>query len=278
MFDRLATLAERRGRRVVIAAVVLSIAAGALGIGVADRLDPYGADDPATESVKGADRLEQAGYRETGVVVLVDGVEVDSAAGRDRVEALTEELRADEDVAAVASFYTTGSRDFVSRDGGSTYVAVQLSRTDDDEIQDAGERISSALKDEPGVTVGGSAVAQQQANEQVEQDLRTAELYAFPLLFLLSLLFFRSLVAAALPLLVGGLTIVGAMLMLTVASELGSISVFALNLVIGLGLGLAIDYSLFIVSRYREEIAKTGPGLDAMRQLVESLGLRFDPR
>ena len=84
---------------------------------------------------------------------------------------------------------------------------------------------SSALEHESGVMVGGGAVAQQQANEQVEQDLRTAELYAFPILFVLSLLFFRSLVAAALPLLVGGLTIVGAMLMLTIASELGSISV-----------------------------------------------------
>jgi uncharacterized membrane protein YdfJ with MMPL/SSD domain len=272
MFERLAMLAHRRGRRVVIVAVVVSIAAGALGVGVADRLDPYGADDPATESVKGADRLEQAGYRETGVVVLVDDVDVDSAAGRDRLEGLTEELRADEDVAAVASFYTTGSRDFVSRDGGSTYLAAQLSPTDDREIQDTGERIGAALEDEPGVTVGGGAVAQQQANEQVERDLRTAELYAFPILFLLSLLFFRSLVAAALPLLVGGLTIVGAMLMLTVASGLGSISIFALNLVIGLGLGLAIDYSLFIVSRYREEIAKTGPGLDAMRRTMATAG------
>jgi uncharacterized membrane protein YdfJ with MMPL/SSD domain len=272
MLERLAILADRRGRWMVIAAVVLTIAAGALGAGVADRLDPYGADDPATESVKAADRLEQAGYRETGVVVLVDHVDVDSAAGRDRIEALTERIRSDEDVARVASFYTAGSRDFVSRDGSSTYLAVQLSPTEDDEIQDAGERISAALEDEPGVTVGGGAVAQQQANEQVEKDLRTAELYAFPILFLLSLLFFRSLVAAALPLLVGGLTIVGTMLMLTVASELGSISIFALNLVIGLGLGLAIDYSLFIVSRYREEIAKTGPGLEAMRRTMATAG------
>jgi len=150
--------------------------------------------------------------------------------------------------------------------------AVQLSPTGDDEIQDAGKRISTALEDEPGVEVGGSAVAQQQANEHVEQDLRRAEVFAFPILFLLSVLFFRSLVAAALPLLVGGLTIVGTMLMLSVASELGSISIFALNLVIGLGLGLAIDYSLFIVSRYREEIAKTGPGLEAMRRTTATAG------
>jgi uncharacterized membrane protein YdfJ with MMPL/SSD domain len=272
MFGGLANLAQRRGKTVVAVAILLSITAGMLGAGVADRLDPYGADDPSTESVKAADRLERAGYRETGVVVLVDDVDIESAAGRERIEALSERIQADEDVAGVASFYTTGSRDFVSRDGSSTYLAVRLSPTDDGEVQDAGERIGAALEDEPGVTVGGSAIAQQQANEQVEEDLRTAELYAFPILFLLSLLFFRSLVAAALPLLVGGLTIVATMLMLSVASELGSISIFALNLVIGLGLGLSIDYSLFIVSRYREEVAKTGPGLEAMRRTMATAG------
>jgi uncharacterized membrane protein YdfJ with MMPL/SSD domain len=272
MLERLALLADRRGRTVVVTAVIVAVVAGVLGAGVADRLDPYGADDPATESVKAADRLERAGYREAGVVVLVDDVDVDSPAGRERIEALSERIRSDADVARVATFYTTGSRDFVSRDGGSTFIAVQLSPTEDDEIQDAGERISTALEDEPGVTVGGTAVAQQQANEQVEHDLRTAELFAFPILFLLSVLFFRSLVAAALPLLVGGLTIVSTMLTLSVASELGSISVFALNLVIGLGLGLSIDYSLFIVSRYREEIAKSGPGLEAMRRTMATAG------
>ena len=272
MFERLALLAERYGRTVVVVAVVLAIAAGAYGAGVADRLDPYGADDPATESVKATDRLQDAGYRETGVVVLVNHVDVRSAAGRLRVDGLAKRISADSDVAGVASFYTTGSRDFVSRDGTSTYLSVRLSPTDDREIQDAGERISTALEHEPGVLVGGAAVAQQQANNQVEKDLRRAELYAFPILFLLSLLFFRGLVAAALPLLVGGLTIVSTMVMLSVASELGSISIFALNLVIGLGLGLAIDYSLFIVSRYREEMAKTGPGLDAMRRTMATAG------
>ncbi len=272
MFERLALLADRRGRTVVIAAVVLAMAAGAFGAGVADRLDPYGADDPATESVKAADRLQDAGYRETGVVVLVDDVDVDSAAGRRRIQALTKRIGADRDVAGVASVYSTGSRDFVSRDGTSTYLSVRLSPTDDGEIQDAGERIRAALEHEPGVLVGGGAVAQQQANDQVEKDLRRAELFAFPILFVLSLIFFRGLVAAALPLLVGGLTIVGTMVMLSVASELGSISIFALNLVIGLGLGLSIDYSLFIVSRYREEMAKTGPGLDAMRRTMATAG------
>ena len=124
----------------------------------------------------------------------------------------------------------------------------------------------------PGVVVGGFAVAQEQVNKQVENDLRTAELLAFPLLFLLSLLFFRSLVAALLPLMIGGLAIVGTFLILRIASEFGSISIFALNLTTALGLGLAIDYSLFIVSRYREEIAKDGPGLAAMRRVLATAG------
>jgi uncharacterized membrane protein YdfJ with MMPL/SSD domain len=272
MFDALARLADRRGRWVVVVAVIFSLAAGAIGAGVVDRLDPYGADDPDTESVQAEERLEDAGYRSTGVVVLIEDVDVESRAGRERVEAIAGEVERNPDVRAVASYNRTGSRDFVSRDSDATYLAVRLSPTDDDEFQDAGERIAVALEDEPGVTVGGSAVAQQQTNEQTEEDLRTAELFAFPFLFLLSLLFFRSVVAAVLPLVIGILAIVSTFLMLSVASELTSVSIFALNLVTGLGLGLAIDYSLFVVSRYREELAKTGPGLEALRRTLATAG------
>jgi len=272
MFDALARFTQKRRRLVAIGAFVFFLAAGALGSSVADRLDPYGAEDPETESVIATDRLEQAGYRPPSVIVLIDDVDVRSPAGRKRVEEVAAGLADDADVRDVNGFLTTDSPAFVSRDGDTTYLAVSLVPTSDDEVQDAGERIASELEGEPGVSVGGNAVAQQQVNEQVEEDLRTAELYAFPLLFLLSLLFFRSLVAAALPLLVGGLAIVGTFLMLRVASELTSVSIFALNLVTGLGLGLAIDYSLFIVSRYREEIARTGPGLEAMRRTLATAG------
>jgi len=272
MFSSLADLATAHGKRVVILAVLFFALAGALGAGVADRLDPYGADDPETESVAATDRLQEAGYRPTSVVVLIDDVDATTPAGSQRVAEVTRIVKSDDAVRDVSSFATTGSHAFISRDGNSTYLAVSLNPTEDDEIQDAGERIEGMLANEPDVSVGGNAVAQQQVNEQVEGDLRTAELYAFPLLFLLSLLFFRSLVAAALPLLVGGLAIVGTFLMLRVASELGSISIFALNLVTGLGLGLAIDYSLFIVSRYREEIARSGPGMEAMRRTMATAG------
>ncbi|MET0762721.1 MAG: MMPL family transporter, partial [Thermoleophilaceae bacterium] len=270
--ERLAELAQRRGRRVVIIAAIFFLVAGALGAGVADRLDPYGADDPDTESVRADERLESAGFRDTGVVILIEDVDVRSAEGRERVGAIADELAANPDVAEVSSFVNTRSPDFVSSDGNSTYVSATLEPIDDGDRQDAAEAIAAELSGEPGVTVGGPAVAQAQVNEQTEQDLRTAELIAFPLLFLLSLLFFRSLVAALLPLLVGALAIVGTFLMLRVAAEATSVSIFALNLVTGLGLGLAIDYSLFVVSRYREEIAKTGPGLQAMRRTMATAG------
>jgi len=272
MFDALARFAKRRSWLVVLAATVVFVVAALLGSGVAGRLDPFGADDPGTESVIAEHRLENAGYREIGVVVLIEGIDVRSAQGRERVEALTRRLETNPEVATVSSFLTTGSRDFVSLGGGATYLAVALKPTDDHGRQDAAGQIADSLAGERGISVGGPALAERQVNRQVERDLRTAELYAFPLLFLLSLLFFRSLVAALLPLLVGGLAIVGTLLILRVASELTSISIFALNVATGLGLGLGIDYSLFIVSRYREEITRSGPGLEALRQTLATAG------
>jgi RND superfamily putative drug exporter len=268
----LARLADRRAKWILGGAAILFVVAATVGGGVANRLDPFGADDPDTESVIADDRLERAGFRETGVVVLVRGLDAGSSQGRQRIGAISRRLERDPDVASVSSVVNTGSRDFVSRDGDATYLAVALTPTDDHARHDAAERIADALAATPGVTVGGPALAERQVNEQVEKDLRTAELYAFPLLFVLSLLFFRSLVAAILPLVIGVFAIVGTFLMLRVASELTSVSIFALNVAIGLGLGLAIDYSLFIVSRYREEIARHGPGVEAMRRTLATAG------
>jgi uncharacterized membrane protein YdfJ with MMPL/SSD domain len=272
MFNALARLAQRRGRIVVIGAFVAAIAAGAIGGSVAKQLDPYGADDKNTEAVQANDRLEAAGYRETGLIVLLENANVDQASTKARVAALSKKISSDADVAKVTGFYNTGSRAFVSSNGDATYLAVTLKPTGDKAGQDAAKRISASLDGEPNVTVGGFLMAQEQVNKQVEKDLRTAEMLAFPLLFLLSLLFFRSLAASGLPLLVGGLAIVGTFFGLWVASQFISVSIFALNLTTGLGLGLAIDYSLFMVSRYREEIAKDGPGLPAMTRTMNTAG------
>jgi len=272
MFDALARFADGNARRIGVFAIAFFLLAAALGGSVAKRLDPYGADDPATETVQARERLEDAGLRIPAVLVLLRHADVSDPSTRARVEALERGVRANPDVKSVSGFYDTGSRVFVSRDGRSTYFAVTLKPTDDKRWQEAGADIADSFAGRPGILVGGGAVAQEQVNKQVETDLRTAELLAFPLLFLLSLLFFRSLVAAALPLMIGGLAIVGTFLILRVASELGSISIFALNLTTALGLGLAIDYSLFVVSRYREEIAKDGPGPAAMRRVLATSG------
>ena len=272
MFNALANLAQERGKWVVAVSIVFFMAAGAIGGSVADKLDPYGADDPDTESVQAEERLEAAGFRDASVIVLIEGADPTTPAGADRIKEVTALVNADEDVAQVNGFAETGSRAFISEDGDATYLAVSLMPTGDKELQDASERIREELSGEEGVSVGGFALANEQVNQQVEEDLKMAELLAFPLLFLLSLLFFRSLVAALLPLMVGGLSIVGTFLALSIAAELGSISIFALNLTTGLGLGLAIDYSLFVVSRYREEIAKHGPGLQAMKTTMATAG------
>jgi uncharacterized membrane protein YdfJ with MMPL/SSD domain len=267
----LARLADRRAKRVLILGILVFALAGALGGGVANRLDPFGDEDPDTESVIADERLQEAGFRGTGIVVLVKS-DIRSSGGRARVRQLARELEGDPDVASVSSYLTTPSPEFISREGDSTYLAVALETTGDRARLDAAERIAAELAGEEGVLVGGPAVAQSQINDQVERDLRRAELFAFPILFLLSLLFFRGFVAALLPLVVGALAIIGTLAMLRLTSELTSVSIFALNVAVGLGLGLAIDYSLFIVSRYREEIARTGAGLEAMRRTLATAG------
>jgi uncharacterized membrane protein YdfJ with MMPL/SSD domain len=185
------------------------------------------------------------------------------------VERLARELEREPGVGRVVT-YRQGGRDLVSEDGRSTYLAVSFKSGVDD--GDVAEALAERYERRPGLTLGGAALAEFQVNEQVSEDLSRAELLAFPILFILSLLFFRSLVAALLPVMVGGMSIVLTFLGLRVASELGSISVFALNLVTGLGLGLAIDYSLFIVSRYREELARSGPGAEALRRTLATAG------
>jgi RND superfamily putative drug exporter len=160
----------------------------------------------------------------------------------------------------------------VSRDGRATYVLAYFKPVSDTAQEDAAKRIEQRFSGWRDVRLGGRAIASAQVDAQVGNDLARAELFAFPFIFLLSLLFFRSLVAALLPPLLGGLAIVATFFALRVVASFADLSVLSLNLVTGLGLGLAIDYSLFMVSRYREEAAAQGFGVVALRRTLQSSG------
>ncbi len=274
MLTNLATFLHGHGRRVLLVAVIGAAIAGAFGVGVAKQMSPYGADDPATQSVQATHRFEAASGRkiDPGVVAIVSAGDVRSAASRERVEQVAGELRAHPDVSSVVSFYETHDPSMVSRDARSTYVVAYFKPRSDRQLEDTAQRIEDRFAGQHDVRLGGEQIADAQANTQVGHDLALAELLAFPFIFLLSLLFFRSLVAALLPPLLGGLAIVATFFALRVVSGFTDLSVFALNFVTGMGLGLAIDYSLFMVSRYREEAATTGFGAETLRRTLETAG------
>jgi len=263
--SRLATFLHANGRRVLTVAVIAAAIAGAFGASVAKHMSPYGANDPGSQSVQAKARFERAAGRQidAGVVALVP---------RARMGQVAAELRAQPDVARVVSYYDTRDPAMVSRDGRSTYVLAYFKPLPDKTLQDVAQKIEDRFSGQSDVKLGGDAIASMQVNSQVGHDLAHAELLAFPFIFLLSLLFFRSLVAALLPPLLGGLAIVATFFALRIVTSFADLSVFSLNLVTGLGLGLAIDYSLFMVSRYREESAASGFGVTALRRTLETAG------
>jgi uncharacterized membrane protein YdfJ with MMPL/SSD domain len=275
MLTRLAGFLHDHRRAVLYVTVAGAVIAGVFGSSVANYLSPYGATDPATQSVQATNRFQAATDREIdpGVVALVNlKGNVHTTAAQDRVNQVANQLRAGPDVASVLSYYETHNPDLVSRDGASTYVLAYFRPKSDTTLKNDAQKIENGFAGERDVKLGGQLVANAQVNTQVSHDLEHAELLAFPFVFLLSLLFFRSLVAALLPPLLGGLAIVTTFFALRIIAGFVDLSVFALNLTTGLGLGLAIDYSLFMVSRYREESARSGFGVDALRRTLQTSG------
>ena len=265
MLDRLAAFIYRRRRRVLWGSLVVVLVAGFFGGPVFGLLDSNGDfDDPQSEAPLAAGDIARA----TGASAAPDltalvrlGAQADSAAGQRKLDRVERALAVPG--LKVVRYERGGDRTLVSKDGRSAYVVATFPTNAGgvlDEVQPRLERI-------PGVTLGGNDIARDQVGEQVSEDIARAELLAFPILFLLSLFVFRSVVAALLPLAVGGATIMLSFLVMRfVNGVVEPMSIYALNLITGLGLGLAIDYSLFMVSRFREELERgleTGPALRA---------------
>src|SRR3712207_6513640 len=275
MFKLLTNLTDRRSWIVVMCAVVFAGVAGYYGSPVASLMTDGDGDfdDPASESVAAEERLSEAADATPGadVIALIDvGESVKSPAGWEKVREVAEAIGDDRATARVLSYFETGEEAMISESGESTYVIASFDPDADDGA--AVERLQKEFADDEAITLGGAVVGPQ-VGGIIGEDLARAEMLAFQILFVLLLWIFRGLVAALLPLLVGGLAIVGTFLGLRlVTTEITPLSVYAVNLVTGLGLGLAIDYSLFIVSRYREEIASTGAGREAMLRTLSSAG------
>ncbi|MGH3994368.1 MAG: MMPL family transporter, partial [Pseudonocardiaceae bacterium] len=261
----------RHPRRTLLGALAFLLVAIVLGgpvFGVLEDGDGFVARD--AESTRAVEAVERASGSEAspGVVALVrpEGA-VTSAAGEQRLREVARDLRA---VPGVAFVQAARGPPLTSTDGRTAYLAATLdARVDEDAVASALEKRFGAA---PGVTLGGRLLADEQLGAQISEDLGRAETLAFPLLLLLSLFFFRGWRAALLPLIVGVVTVFGAFLALRGINELKELSIFSLNLVIGLGLGLAIDYTLFLLTRYREELEKSGPGPAAVRATMATAG------
>ena len=249
-------LIATRARAVTLVSAGIVVVAFAIGSTVIPRMDAGSAQfaDLSSESrLAGLEVEERTGVEpDPGILALVTG----GPAAVERVRA-----RIDRDPA-------------VARTGvdGNGVVLVFLRARGGDASKDAAERLTEAFAGDEQVRLGGGAIASRQVTEAIQEDLKRAELIAFPLVFLLSFWVFRGLVAAFLPPLVGAGAIALTFLGLRLAIEVHSLSVFALNLVTGLGFGLAIDYSLFIVSRWREEAAIHGHGPEALAATMRSAG------
>ena len=267
MFEGVARFSYRFRWAVLVVTALLVPIGAIVGQGVFEVLKPGGYDDTSTESFKAREiALEAFGTGSADLVVLYTRTDdqpilnpetgepdPESAAA---ITAALERGAADESFVSSISFFSTGSAQFVSEDGTHTFAVVSLSG-DEQEKFDAVERLEPLFEAESenlATEFGGEIPAALGINETLESDLQRAELITFPITAILLVIIFRTLVAAAIPLILGGLAIVFALAMLRLIASVTEVSAFALNVVTVLGLGMAIDYSLFILNRYREEV------------------------
>jgi RND superfamily putative drug exporter len=273
MFTGLGHFTYKRRWIVLVLGLVFLAASVLYGTSLFGKLTSGGFYDPAADSTQVMeamhDKLGQDREQLIAVFTSKDGTTIEDPTYRAEVEETLAKVVGVEGVGRIASFYTTGSPAFVSDDRTATYAVVGFNGTEA-EMAETMEAVRPLLtSDQLQVQLGGAPAITQEIQEQVERDLARAESLTFPILAVLLIFIFGSLIAAALPLAVGGVVILGGFLVLRFASDWTDISVFAINIITMLGLGLAIDYSLFIISRFREEMA--GNGGDVHASIVRTM-------
>ncbi|MFF8844302.1 MMPL family transporter [Streptomyces sp. NPDC015127] len=262
MFHVTGGLATRRPRLVLLAALAFLVLSVVFGAEATGRLKTQGYDDPRSESSRAAAvAVERPGASPNLVVVAeARSGSVDGPAARNAGEGLTGRLAAQPHVSAVTSYWTGGAAELRSRDGHAAMLVAHVDGKGEElgaRVKQLREELTTPTASGTALTVhvGGTALIDAELQDISESDLKRAESVVLPGTLILLVLVFGSVVAAALPLLIGILAIAGTLLVLSVLGSVTDVSVFALNLTTALGLGLGIDYGLLVVSRFREELA-----------------------
>jgi uncharacterized membrane protein YdfJ with MMPL/SSD domain len=277
-FTRLGAFVAARPRAVCAAFALLLVLSGAYAAQVARRLPAGSFDVPGSDSFRVTEVAQaRLGVGKPDLVLLyerTDGGDMKTAQAAALVSDALDAVVSDPDVLGVTSYYDTSLDSLISRDGRRALVLLGMLGDDGHKVQ-VYRRIEPLLRDtgpELTLAIGGNAAAANLAQETAARDIRKAESIALPIAALLMLFFFRSAVAALLPVGIGALCVASGSALAGVVSYALPISIFALNVCAFLGLGLSIDYALLLVQRFREELALGRETRDAVIVTLDTAG------
>ncbi len=280
MLTRIANLAIRAPRRVLALTGLLLVAGALFGAPVAGHLLTGGFTDPSADSTHATNIIDARFHGgQANLVFLVSapgGVDSDAAAATGR--SIQRSLAKDTDWVGFASSYWTVPKaqaaGLRSKNGDSGLVVAHI-KGNDNQIQVRSGKLTNQLGHGlQGATVqaGGAALAYHQVNDQTKKDLAKAEVISVPLTAIALILVFGSMIAALVPLAIGIFAIIMTLAILRTLATITDVSIYAMNMTTALGLALAIDYSLFMVSRYREELAAGRDPNEAIVTTVRTAG------
>ena len=280
MFEKLGHLFVRHRKSAVIIFIVGILVAGSVGSMVFSILDSGGYSDPNSESFKVYKYLtDELKLSDPSVVIVVDSgsTQVTDPGVTEKALALEQKITQEAGVTRTVSYWTSGGEATLkSSDGRAAYILVY---GEGEAFTPESQRLGKALQEKydgpyEGLTLyaGGVAVVGHAITAKISSDLKIAELISIPLTFILLVLVFGALAASAMPLIVGVAAILGAFFILFLLSFITNVSVYALNLTTGLGLGLGIDYALLMVNRFREEIQRGKTVEEATVAMMGSAG------
>jgi len=261
MFEKLGRFTVKRSKLVLLVFVITMVIAGGIGFTVLGKLDSGGYSDPNSESTKVWNYFkDNLNVRDAGVILVVDGKgkSVNDPKVVSDALALENEIQKVAGVSKTHSYWSGGNPPtFKSKDGNAAYLMIYTKSDDFKDVSKLGKEIQDKFDGNYKnlrVYATGPGVITSAINHRISKDLAIAESISIPLTFILLVFVFGALVASAMPLFVGLFAILGAFFLLLLITKVATVSVFALNLVTGMGLGLGIDYSLLMVNRFREEI------------------------